>query len=98
MPNYAIHDGATVLNVIVADSLETAEQTTGLSALATDGTPWIGWTMEVEGWRPPTPFPSWVWNNTAWEAPIPYPTDGGEYLWDEEQGDWAEVVEPEPEA
>ena len=38
--------------------------------------------------RPPQPYPSWTWNGTAWEAPVAYPDDGGEYVWDEDAGEW----------
>lgn len=65
MSNFAIHDGTTVVNVIVADSLEVAEEVTGLSAVETEGEPWIGWTL-VDG----------VW--TAPPAPEPEPEDSPE--------------------
>jgi hypothetical protein len=43
---------------------------------------------------PPKPFESWVLDEATclWTAPIPYPSDGGEYTWDESEGDWVEVV------
>lgn len=94
MPNFAIHDGTTVVNVIIADSVEVAEELTGLSALETEGAPWIGWTMEVEGWRPPSPFPSWSWDGAAWVAPIPEPE--GFYLWDEDAQEWVRGPQPFP--
>ena len=48
---------------------------------------------------PPTPFPSWVLDEATclWVAPIDYPADGGQYVWDEEAGDWVEVPEAEVE-
>lgn len=58
MANFAIHDGTTVQNVIVADSKEIAEEVTGLSAVETDGQPWIGWTLVDGEWiAPPEPEP-----------------------------------------
>lgn len=58
MPNFAIHDGSTVVNVIVADSKEIAEEVTGMSALETEGEPWIGWTLTDGVWTaPPAPAP-----------------------------------------
>lgn len=58
MPNFAIHDGSTVVNVIVADSKEIAEEVTGLSAVEADGEPWIGWTLVDGVWTaPPQPEP-----------------------------------------
>lgn len=94
MPNYALHDGVTVVNVIIADSVAIAEDLSGLSAIETDGTPWMGWTMEAEGWRPPSPFPSWTWNGSMWESPVERPT--GDYAWDEDGQQWARAQAPYP--
>lgn len=42
----------------------------------------------------PKPFESWVLDEGTclWEAPVAYPTDGAEYVWDEEAGNWSEVT------
>jgi hypothetical protein len=39
---------------------------------------------------PPAPYPSWVLDEATclWVAPIPMPD--GEYVWDEQAGDWVE--------
>ena len=58
MSNFAIIDGDTVVNVIVADSREIAEEVTGLSAVETDGEPWIGWTLIDGEWVAPPPPPA----------------------------------------
>lgn len=35
------------------------------------------------------PYPSWVLNEQGeWEAPIEYPSDGGAYIWDEQNQAW----------
>jgi hypothetical protein len=39
----------------------------------------------------PQPFPSWTRNGSFWESPIPYPTDGKQYSWNENLGDWVEL-------
>jgi hypothetical protein len=97
MPNYAIAEDDMIVNVIVADTPVTAEAVTGLEAIEVQGgAPWIGWTLESEGWRSPRPFPSWDWDGTAWAAPVPYPADEAHYYWDEEQGDWTKYPVPEP--
>lgn len=97
MPDFAVHDGSLVVNVIVADSQQIAEEVTGLSAIQTDGAPWLGWTMEPEGWRPPAPFPSWSWTGSTWQAPVPYPTDAEHgATWDEDAQAWIEMPTPEP--
>jgi hypothetical protein len=40
---------------------------------------------------PPAPHPSWILNNETclWDAPTPKPD--GEYVWDEQAGDWVEA-------
>ena len=52
----------------------------------------IGFTYDEErdAFIAPQPFDSWVLNEETcrWAAPVPYPDDGGEYHWDEEQGNW----------
>jgi hypothetical protein len=50
--------------------------------------------LETEdAFRDPAPFASWVFDFDAWawKAPIQYPTDGKDYQWDEDAGDWVEV-------
>lgn len=38
------------------------------------------------------PYPSWILNkNYEWNPPKPYPTDGKDYHWDEELGNWVDV-------
>jgi len=49
----------------------------------------IGWTVEDDGLRPLPPFPSWSWNGAEWAAPDPKPD--GEFVWDEDAGDWVAV-------
>lgn len=55
----------------------------------------IGFTYdeELDAFIPPKPFESWVLNEDTclWDAPIPYPTDGQDYIWDEQAGDWIAV-------
>ena len=52
----------------------------------------IGYTYDAErdAFIAPKPFDSWVLDEETctWAAPVPYPDDGGEYYWDEEQGNW----------
>jgi hypothetical protein len=48
----------------------------------------------LDAFIPPKPFESWILDETiyGWVAPIPMPDDGGQYFWDESEGDWVEVV------
>lgn len=48
MNNYAIIENDRVVNVIVADSLEIAQQATNKEVIETDGQVWIGW-IRVDG-------------------------------------------------
>lgn len=50
---------------------------------------------EALGFVPPKLYESWILNEDSliWEAPIPYPTDGADYSWDEQAGNWVEVPE-----
>jgi hypothetical protein len=42
----------------------------------------------------PKPFESWILNEETcnWEAPISFPDDGKQYMWNEENQIWVEVV------
>ena len=59
----------------------------------------IGYTYDAvrDAFIPQKPFASWTLNDTTclWDAPVAYPTDGKAYTWDEEDGNWVEVVLPE---
>ena len=44
----------------------------------------------------PQPYPSWTWvDGEGWVPPVPMPSDGGDYVWDEEAGEWV-AVDAEP--
>jgi len=49
---------------------------------------------DLDAFIPPKPFESWLLDEDTclWEAPVDYPTDGSDYAWDEEAGDWSEVT------
>tara|TARA_R110000822_G_scaffold283684_1_gene405178 strand:+ start:2292 stop:2633 length:342 start_codon:yes stop_codon:yes gene_type:complete len=57
----------------------------------------IGFTYDADrdAFIPPKPYPSWVLDEATcqWGAPIAYPTDGADYVWDEQAGDWVFVDE-----
>lgn len=65
--DFAISNGSTIVNVIVADSKEIAEQATGMTAIAT--TPygvWLGWKLHGDTWRPPMPTEGmWTWDEST---------------------------------
>lgn len=100
MPNYYIHNNERILNFIIADTKELAEEITGLVAIseeeAINGLS-IGWTIENGLWTQPKPegYPSWLLNAETrfWEPPVTYPEDGLEYRWDENSTAWVEVAD-----
>lgn len=54
----------------------------------------IGYTYDPErdAFIAPKPFDKWVINETTcqWEAPVAYPTDGKQYVWNDNRGEWEE--------
>jgi hypothetical protein len=42
----------------------------------------------------PKPFSRWVLNEETccWEAPVAYPNDNKDYIWNDNKGEWEEVV------
>jgi hypothetical protein len=57
----------------------------------------IGYTYDPErdAFIAPKPFSKWVLNEETcqWEAPIPYPTDDKRYVWNDNRGEWEEIVD-----
>ena len=95
MAFYAIYDGDTVVNVIVADSQETAESVSGLPALECgDNGPGVGWVRDSIGWKPSqieAPYPSWNWDYEVMAYTAPQPKPEGEevmYVWVEDDLNW----------
>lgn len=98
MPDYAIHDGEKVINIIHCNSKELSEQLTGLYAIEIDnGVPAIGWTLINDKWYPPKLFPSWIWNGNNWEPPTPSPkSDIYSFTWNEQLLKWDKKEMPQP--
>ena len=53
LKNYAVLNNDTVLNVIIAESLEIAEAVSGSPCIECDGSFWIGWTQADGVWVAP---------------------------------------------
>lgn len=95
MANYAVIDNQKVINVIVADSAEIAEEITGKTCIeytneAPLGINWY-WDATADAYIMPAPYASWVYNYElkVWEAPTPMPTEEGKgYTWNEETTTW----------
>jgi hypothetical protein len=93
MKNYAVVDNNIVINTIVADSKEIAEEVTGKQCIEyQDENPMgIGWSWSnvYNKYISPSPFPSWVYNGSYWEAPITMPIEEGKaFGWNEETMSW----------
>lgn len=99
MANFAVIDGINVLNIIIADSKEIAEEITGKTCIeysdADKAQP--GGTYEKELFIPRKPFPSWTLNKSKneWEAPVARPLDDKLYFWNEEITSWVEETPTE---
>lgn len=48
---------------------------------------------------PPRPFESWILNEETclWQPPIPIPETDGQWVWNEEAGNWEEIPMPPTE-
>ena len=66
MANFAVINNDVVTNVIVADTLEIAQELTGLECFETNGSPWINWTRSGNTWIDPMPT---VYEEIAVETP-----------------------------
>lgn len=55
----------------------------------------IGYTYDLErdAFIAPKPFDKWVLNETTcqWEPPVAHPTDGKQYVWNDNRGEWEEL-------
>jgi hypothetical protein len=55
----------------------------------------IGFTYDEDrdAFIPPKPYDSWVLDEETciWVAPVQMPSDGTDYDWDEQAGDWVEA-------
>lgn len=50
--------------------------------------------QDRDAFIPPKPYTKWILNeeNCRWESPTPYPIDGLKYIWNDNKGEWEEVV------
>lgn len=101
MAYFAVLDGENVINTIVADSKEIAEEITGKTCVEFTTEPAEPGGTYTEGvFITRKPHPSWVLNeNKIWTTPIPYPelddNNPKDYAWDETLINWIEVIKEE---
>lgn len=89
---FGVVDNNLIVNIIVADSKEIAENVTQKICVeyTEENSLGIGyyWSEEWNKYIQPSEYPSWQYNGDAWESPVPYPNDGEEYVWDEPSTSW----------
>jgi hypothetical protein len=76
MGNFAVIEDQTIVNVIIADAVEIAEEVTGKTCMLLEegsrlGIGWF-WDEANNCYLSPKPYPSWTWNaeTDQWVAPV----------------------------
>lgn len=92
MAQFAVIEGENVINTIIAESKEIAEELTGKTCIEFTTEPaGVGNTYVGGVFLPKKPFPSWVLNGkNEWESPVPRPQDSNA-AWDESTTSWVEL-------
>ena len=56
----------------------------------------IGYTYDEsrDAFIPPKPYSKWILNEDTcnWEAPVAYPEGDNPYIWNDNKGEWEEIV------
>jgi len=96
MPDYHIIENNQIINIITADTEETAINISGKSEVILRDyreTYNIGWVRntDLNKWYDPVaPYPSWTLDsNCIWQPPTQKPN--GDYTWDEDNTQWIEI-------
>ena len=98
MFNFAVIENELVINTIVADSKETAEQITGKTCVKFTTEPAETGGTYVDGkFRRIKQYPSWIYDGkNGWIPPVEYPLEEEKnFIWNEETISWIEVVSEE---
>lgn len=95
MSTYAVVENGIVTNVIVADSLEIAQEATQKTCVEqTEETPLVigcYWLEAANAYIFPSPFASWTYDiaSKSWNPPTEMPIEEGKYFtWNEEVLNW----------
>lgn len=89
--NYAVLEGKDIINTIVADSLEIAQEITGKTCVEYSDIEFAepGGTYENKKFIQRQPYASWkLDSNKKWQPPTEYPDDEFFYIWSEEKLSW----------
>lgn len=92
MPSYALYQNNEIINIILAENKEMAEQASGLNAIQINKYPGIGWILVDGNWNPPNTeqWAGWSQIGDTWAPPKPY----SGWIWD---GDFWQPPVPMPE-
>jgi len=93
MKTYAVIENDTIIDAIIADSKEIAEQVSGKICIEYNEENPLGigwkWSDQYNKYIPLSPFASWNYNGESWQPPINMPFEEGKYFeWDEESISW----------
>lgn len=97
MPKYAIYEDNVILDIIIADSKEIAEEHTGKNAiemLPPFEFPHIGWILIDGDWIPSADldgWEGWTLSGDQWIPPSPFES----WIWSEDLNSWIAPV-PRP--
>lgn len=98
MADFAVLNGDTVINTLIAETKTIAEELTGKTCV--EFTPGDGaepggtYDSKKKTFTRKQPYPSWSLNSdNEWVAPVPIPNPTKWYDWDEETTSWIEVTE-----
>ena len=98
MAKFAVIDGDNVINTILADSKEIAEEVTGKNCIEfTTEAAEVGGTYVDGKFVKKQPYPSWIREGeSSWKAPVDKPglePEGNkDYIWDEPTINWIEIT------
>jgi hypothetical protein len=99
MKKFAVLEDNKIINIIIADSKENAENLTGKICIEfTDEPAEPNGTYENGRFLRAKPYPSWILDEEDnWQSPIPHPIQEDKenpkhYNWNEETTSWIEVI------
>jgi len=99
MSNFAVIDNKNVINTIIANSKEVAEEITGKTCIEFTNEPAEQGGTYINGsFIKKKPYPSWIQSGSDWLPPVAFPEVDPEnpkyYVWDESVVSWVEITPP----
>jgi hypothetical protein len=97
MKLFAVVKDNVVVNKIICDSKDIAEEIVGMSCIEIENelVCSINSAYIDNEFTDPAPYPSWTYDQESgeWIAPVPMPDDANIYSWSEENLNWIIVTE-----